>query len=98
VANSITASQMATGAITIGMVTGTGNLVTLNRANLLYTDGADVTANNTANNAANYTGSAISTSYTAAKCTNANADQTSVNTSYDTARVNALASTTLISG
>lgn len=59
---------------------------------------ADKTSSNTANNAANYTGNPISTSYTAAKCTNALADQTRANTAYDTDRVNAMAATTLISG
>ena len=41
---------------------------------------ADVTSSNTAANASAYTGSTISTSYTAAKATDPNADQTSANT------------------
>lgn len=43
--------------------------------------GADVTSGHTAANASAYTGAAISTAYTAAKCTDALADQTSVNQS-----------------
>lgn len=50
--------------------------------------GADVTATHTAANATNYTGNPISTSYTIAKCTDPNADQTSTHTSNNTYYVN----------
>jgi len=42
--------------------------------------GADKTSENTANNANNYTGNTVATSYTAAKCTDADADETATNT------------------
>jgi len=52
-------------------------------------DGADVTSANTAANAASYTGSVIATTYTAAKCTDANADQTSAQFSNAIATIDA---------
>ena len=59
---------------------------------------ATITGTIVAGASSTYAGDAIATSYTAAKCTDAAADETAANTSSDTSAVNSLASTTLISG
>jgi len=53
---------------------------------------ATITGTITCGAGSSYAGSAIGTAYTAAKCTDANADQTSTHTAADTSAINGLAS------
>jgi len=96
VANSLTSTQIDTTSITIGSWDGAGNLVDQDRSDLNYTDGADVTSANTAADTTLVSGIAAATIETGAA--NGTGIRNGTYDAYDTARVNAMASTTLISG
>jgi len=71
-------THIAGGSITTGTINANRIIISSSQVTDV-SSGADQTSTHTANNASNYTGNAISTSYTNAKCTDANADQTSAN-------------------
>ena len=67
----------------------------LTAAGAFTASNATITGNITCSGTSTWTGTSIGTTYTAAKCTDANADQTSTHTAADTSAVNGLASSSV---